>query len=186
MNDPAEKTGPPTDPQRYEMFVKHLLEHEPRVRAFLRGLLPTWQDVEEVTQEASLVAWRKFSDFEEGTSFGGWFLTIARYEAMTHRRRLARSPLVFSDELVDLLANESMKVENDQVQLRRQHLEECLQKLDATSRKLLLKVYSPGVVMCELAKQMGKSEDAFYKVVQRLRSALLKCVSKAMVREESV
>jgi RNA polymerase sigma-70 factor (ECF subfamily) len=158
-----------------------LLEHEPSVRGFLRGLLPTWEDVEEVTQEASLVAWRKFSDFEEGTSFGGWFLTIARYEAMSYRRRLARTPLVFSDEVWGLLADEAAKEEHGQ--LRRQHLEGCLQKLDSGSRELLIKVYSPGVVMREVAKQSGKGEQAFYKVVQRLRATLLKCVSKAMAVE---
>ncbi|MDB4490303.1 hypothetical protein N9045_02175 [bacterium] len=54
--------------------MRLLVEHEPRVRSFLRGLLPTWHEVEEVTQEASLIAWRKFDDFEDGTSFGGWLL----------------------------------------------------------------------------------------------------------------
>lgn len=179
--DSPPEPGPPVDPQRYELFVKHLLEHEPSVRAFLRGLLPTWQDVEEVTQEASLVAWRKFSSFEEGTSFGGWFMTIARYEAMSYRRRLARTPLVFSDDVWELLAVEAEKDEHGEV--RRQHLEVCLQKLDATSRELLMKVYSPGVVMREVAKQSGRSEQAFYKVVQRLRSSLLKCISKAIAIE---
>ena len=181
MADSPETPDVPADPQRYELFVKHLLEHEPNVRAFLRGLLPSWQDVEEVTQEASLVAWRKFSEFEEGTSFGGWFLTIARYEAMSYRRRLARTPMVFSDDVWGLLAAEAEDEEYGQ--MRRQHLEDCLKKLDAASHSLLMKVYSPGVVMREVAKQSGKSEQAFYKVVQRLRSTLLKCVSKAMVKE---
>ncbi len=181
MANSPEKPVPPADPQRYELFVKHLLEHEPSVRAFLRGLLPTWQDVEEVTQEASLVAWRKFSDFEEGTSFGGWFLTIARYEAMSYRRRLARTPLVFSDDIWGLLASEAADEEFGE--MRRQYLEKCLQKLDAASHALLMKIYSPGVVMREVAKQSGKGEQAFYKVVQRLRSTLLKCVTKTMSKE---
>ncbi len=181
MEDTSRQPGPPDDPQRYELFVKLLLEHEPSVRAFLRGLLPTWQDVEEVAQEASLVAWRKFSDFEEGTSFGGWFLTIARFEAMSYRRRLARSPLVFSEDVWGLLAAEA--AEDERGLMRREHLEKCLEKLDAASRELLMKVYSPGVVMREVAKQSGKGEQAFYKVIQRLRSALLKCVSKALALE---
>ncbi len=69
------------NPDQGEAFVRLLLEHEPQVRSFLRGLLPAWNDVDEVIQEASLVAWRKFADFQEGTAFGGWFLTIARFEA---------------------------------------------------------------------------------------------------------
>ena len=181
MSDPKETPGPSAEKQRYELFVKHLLEHEPSIRAFLRGLLPTWQDVEEVVQEASLVAWRKFADFEEGTSFGGWFLTIARYEAMSYRRRLARTPMVFSADVWDLLAAEAGEDEHGRA--RRQYLEGCLQKLDAASRELLMKVYSPGAVMREVAKQSAKSEQAFYKVVQRLRTALLKCVSLAMAKD---
>ncbi len=45
-----------------------------------------------------MVAWRKFDSFEKGTAFGGWFLTIARYEALSHRRRLA-ALFLLGDEL---------------------------------------------------------------------------------------
>ena len=76
MDQSAGKRFASNDDERYEAFVRLLVEHEPRVRSFLRGLLPTWYEVEEVAQEASLVAWRKFDDFEEGTSFGGWLLTM--------------------------------------------------------------------------------------------------------------
>ena len=157
------------------------MKHEPRVRSFLRGLLPTWHDVEEVAQEASLIAWRKFDDFEEGTSFGGWLLTIARFEALKYRRRVARSPLVFVDEVWDLLAEE---VSGEEVQqIRRQHLEVCLGKMEPAKRELLLNVHSPGVVMREVAVQSGKSEQAFYKVIQRLRSVVLDCVLKEITTE---
>ena len=157
------------------------MKHEPRVRSFLRGLLPTWHDVEEVAQEASLIAWRKFDDFEEGTSFGGWLLTIARFEALKYRRRVARSPLVFVDEVWDLLAEEACG--DDNLQIRREHLEVCLGKLHSSKRELLLKAHSPGVVMREVALQAGKSEQAFYKIIQRLRAVLLDCVSKTIAAE---
>ena len=157
------------------------MEHAPRVRSFLRGLLPSWSEVEEVAKEASLVAWRKFDDFEEGTSFGGWLLTIARFEALKYRRRVARSPLVFVDDVWDLLAEEASG-EGVQ-QIRRRHLEGCLEKMDISKRELLLKVHSPGVVMREVALQAGKSEQAFYKIIQRLRAVLLDCVSKTIAAE---
>lgn len=169
------------DDDRYEAFTRLLMEHAPRVRSFLRGLLPSWSEVEEVAQEASLVAWRKFDDFEEGTSFGGWLLTIARFEALKYRRRVARSPLVFVDEVWDLLAEEASG-EGVQ-QIRRRHLEGCLEKMDISKRELLLKVHSPGVVMREVALQAGKSEQAFYKIIQRLRAVLLDCVSKTIAAE---
>ena len=179
----AEKRTASNDDERYEAFVRLLVEHEPSVRSFLRGLLPTWHDVEEVTQEASLIAWRKFDDFEDGTSFGGWLLTIARFEALKHRRRVARSPLVFADDVWDLLAEEASG-EGVQ-QIRRRHLEPCLAKLKPGQRDLLLNVHSPGVVMREVALQSGKSEQAFYKVIQRLRAVVLACVTKALAAENA-
>lgn len=166
-----------------EIYVRLLMEHEPRVRAFLRGLLPTWNDVDEVIQEASLIAWRKFDQFEQGTAFGGWFLTIARFEALKHRRKLAKSPLVFSDEVWEILADEGVD-ECSAMDMER-HLEKCLDTLGPEKKRLMLKVHTPGVVIRDLARQNDKSEAAFYKIIQRLRAVLLKCISSSMAAENS-
>ncbi|NNE01399.1 MAG: sigma-70 family RNA polymerase sigma factor [Pirellulaceae bacterium] len=166
-----------------EVFVQLLLEHEPQVRSFLRGLLPSWDDVDDVLQEAGLIAWRKFADFEQGTAFGGWFLTIARFEALAHRRRIARTPLVFADDLWELLADES--VQNETPTVYRRHLETCLEKLPPEKRSILLRVHAPGVVMRDVALQTGRSEQAFYKVIQRLRTSLMQCVSKSLAAENA-
>ena len=110
-------------------------------------------------------------------------LTIARYEALKHRRRVARSPLVFADDVWDLLAEEASGEEVQQI--RRRHLEDCLGKLERSKRELLLNVHSPGVVMRQVALQSGKSEQAFYKVIQRLRTVVLDCVNKALAAENA-
>ncbi len=172
-----------SEDERYEAFVRLLVEHEPGVRSYLRSLLPTWDDVEEVTQEASLIAWRKFESFEKGTAFGGWLLTIARFEALKYRRRMARSPMVFSADIWEMLADEGNT--NEYQQIRRQHLEHCLGKLELAKRQQLLKAHTPGVVMREVALASGKSEQGFYKMIQRLRSVLLKCVLKSIEAENA-
>lgn len=161
--------------EKGEAFVRLLMEHEPRVRGFLRGLLPSWSDVDEVIQESSLVAWRKFSEFEQGTAFGGWFLTIARYEALKHRTKAAKSPLVFVDQLWETLAREEA---SDSTEVRVKHLEHCMQKLEPTKRSILLKAHTPGTVIRDLAMETGKSEQAMYKTIQRLRRSLMDCVNK--------
>ena len=50
------------DDQQYESFVRLYSEHEPQIRAYLRSLLPTWQDVNEVIQNVAVVLWRKFDN----------------------------------------------------------------------------------------------------------------------------
>ncbi|MFK8113852.1 MAG: sigma-70 family RNA polymerase sigma factor [Rubripirellula sp.] len=177
-----ERSDSPT-PDQGEVFVQLLLEHEPQVRAFLRGLLPTWNDVDDVLQEAGLVAWRKFSQFEQGTAFGGWFLTIARYEALAHRRRIARTPLVFSDEVWAILAEEGAA--DTMVSSYRPYLETCLAKLTTEQRALLLHVHSAGVTIREVARNTGKNEQAFYKRIQRLRATVVQCISRSMAAEQA-
>lgn len=180
---PSQRSTAPTEScrQRAEEFVHLLIEHEPQVRVFLRGLLPSWNDVDDVIQESGLVAWRKFADFEPGTAFGGWFLTIARYEALAHRRRIARTPLVFADDLWQQLADEAI-LEDPPSDYRR-HLDGCLAKMPAERREVLLNVHAPGIVIRELAKKSGKSEPAFYKAIQRLRATLVECISKSIAAE---
>ncbi len=175
---------PPPAPDRYEAFVRHLLAHETRARGFLHSLLPSWTDVDDALQEASLVAWRKFEQFETGTSFLNWFLTIARFEALKLRRKHARSPLILSEEVLDLIADEGLE-EAPALERERSALEVCLAKLPVPQRELLDASYRPGVKFHEVAAQTGKSAQALYKTIQRLRAALLSCIETQMKEVEA-
>jgi RNA polymerase sigma-70 factor, ECF subfamily len=171
-------------PERYEAFVRLLVESEGLMKNFLRGLLPNWDDVDEVAQQTSLIAWRKFTDFNQGTNFPGWLLTIARFEALKYRRNLARSPLIFSDEVWELLADQAAEtVEHSNPW--KEALQSCLAKLDPSERELLLKAHSQGAKMNELARQLGRSEQAFYKTIQRLRSSLQTCIQQQLRQQDA-
>ena len=101
MSEPDLPPRLPTDmdpsslpPKRlYEQFVQLFARHEPGLRSFLRSLLPTWEDVDEVMQQTCLVLWQKFGDFELGTDFGRWACTAARFEVLKYRRKMARDRL---------------------------------------------------------------------------------------------
>lgn len=167
---------------RYEQFVRLLVAHEAHLRSFLRSLLSSWTDVDEVMQEASLTAWRKFDSFELNSNFLAWMAAIARFEALKHLRARSRERLVFSDEVIELIANEGA-AEADVLERQRAALERCLERLGAPARELLQIAYRPGVKLHEAAAQSGKSVEAFYKTVQRLRSRLLECIQQE-TREE--
>jgi len=173
------------DAPRYEEFVQLLVAHEPALRAFLRALMPTWADVDEVMQETSLVAWRKFSRFERGTNFLAWAMAIARFEALDHMRRRGREPLMFAPEVIELIANEG---EDDSSRLERERmaLERCLGKLGDAQRELLLLSYRPGARFHEVAEQAGRSVQGYYKALQRLRGRLLVCIQDELQQEETL
>lgn len=172
-------TDPTADAPRYEEFVRLLVAHESRLRAFLRALLPAAGDVDDVMQETSLVAWRKFARFEPGSNFMAWAAAIARFEALDHLRRRGRQPLVFSPEVLDLIASEGMD-ESDRLERERTALEHCLAKLSDSQRELLLLSYRPGARFNEVAGQAGRSVQGYYKALQRLRSRLLDCIREQL------
>ena len=180
MPAPNQPAGPAAAP--YEEFVRLLVAHEAHLRGFLRALLPAWDDVDEVMQQTSLVAWRKFSQFERGTNFMAWAAAIARFEALKHLRARSRDRLVFSPEVLDLIADEAA-AEPEALGRERTALESCLGKLDAMSRELLRLSYQPGAKFHEVAAQAGKSVQGYYKTIQRLRARLLDCI-RAELKED--
>jgi len=166
-------------PEKYETFVRLFVSHEARLRGFVRTLMPHWDAVDEVMQETSLVAWRKFDQFDPGSNFMAWAAAIARFESLKHLRRKSRERLVFNDDILDLLAEESLE-ESEVLEQQRAALGSCLEKLDARQKHLLQMAYQPGVKFHEVAAEAGKSTQAFYKTIQRLRASLLSCAERQM------
>lgn len=162
--------------------MRLLIEEESAVKVYVRRLVPTWHDVEEVVQQTSLIAWKKFDELEDLNRFGGWLMTIARYEALKYRRSLARSPLVFSAKLAEQLADSTGNIIAGDAD-RQQALEECLQNLDKAKQDLILKVHQPGFTIRGYAQQQSRPEQAVYKLVHRLRQKLLDCVKQKLAAE---
>ena len=56
----------------HEVFLRLWTHHEPELRAFVRSCCPRAQEVDEVMQDVSIAAWRKFSSWAEN-NFAGLF-----------------------------------------------------------------------------------------------------------------
>ena len=83
--------------------------HEQDLRRFIRSLLPTWTDTDEVVQQTAIVIWRKFDQFDPETNFMKWACVIARFEALAYRRKMARDRHVFREEVLELMADEAIE-----------------------------------------------------------------------------
>lgn len=79
------RTGDRMPDHLHEAFLRLFTRCEPELRAFVRSCLPRPQDVDEVMQEVSLVAWRKFGDLDDRGRFAPWACLIARYEILKLR-----------------------------------------------------------------------------------------------------
>ena len=181
MTDISQTESPaPRDPN--EDFLRLFLRHEAELRAFVRACLPQPEDVDEVMQEVSLIAWRKFPMLAEKEQFPRWACLIARFEILKRRRAHARDRLVLDEDILEKLAEEGAEETS-----RRQHqlvaLDDCIAKLPQERRELALTAYAAGASMKALAAQMGRTEGSLYQLLARIRQELLRCVERTLGRE---
>lgn len=164
--------------------MRLLVQHDRAIRAWLRALLPTLNDVDEVMQEVSVVAWRKFDQLDAPENFCRWACVIARYEVLMYRRRKARDRFVLGEEVESLIATEG----EAEIELRKQQLgalEDCVEKLPEAKRNLVMEVYSSGHPMNLIAERLGKSTASLYKSVSRVRQSLLECIQRSIAEANS-
>ena len=169
--------------RHHDQFLRLFAEHEPALRTFVRSLLPSRGDASEVIQEVAVVLWQKFAQFDAARDFRKWAFGVARYETLAYLRDRARDRLVFNDELVNRLADEAAAA-GQRHESQREALDACLQKLPERHRSLVLGAYVKGTRIDELAAQRGQTAMSLYKLLHRIRQALLECVRRAIVREE--
>ena len=73
--------------ERHEEFMRLFLSCQPRIFAFIRSLVFSRADADDVLQETALVLWEKFARFEPGTRFDRWAFRIAHFQVMYHRQK---------------------------------------------------------------------------------------------------
>ncbi|MFZ4767218.1 MAG: sigma-70 family RNA polymerase sigma factor [Roseimicrobium sp.] len=171
---------PPSEHERHAQFLRHYAESEVALHTFVRSLVPTRQMASEVMQDVILVLWEKF---DAAADFQGWAFGVAKNVALRHLRSLSRDRHVFDDELVNQLADDAaalVPVHDG----HREALERCLEKLPAAQRELVLTAYTKGIRMDELATRRGQTPMSLYKLLHRIRQALLECVERTLAKEE--
>ena len=166
-----------------EQFVRLLGRYQQRVYSFILTLVPHWADADEVLQETNIILWRKFSEFKLDTDFVRWANQVAYYEVLKFRRRRQKDQLYFSDSFVEEVAAEVMEM-SDTLQMQRDRLAACLQKLSERDRTLIHLRYDEGSSVKRVAEQLGRSADSVYKSLNRVRRMLIDCVHREGLAEE--
>lgn len=164
-------------------FMPLLMRHEPALRAFARSLLPNWTLVDEVIQEASLTLWQKFDQLEHEDGFLPWAKVIVRFKCLSELSKRGRDKHVFSPAVLELLADEAEAVDPDEQAKAMKALRVCLARFSNSHQELLLAPYSSDGKVKSLAQHSGKSANALYKLLGRLREKLSLCVHQTVARE---
>jgi len=172
-------------PPEHKEFLKLLLQHRQAIFAYILALVPSRVDAEDILQEATVTMFEKFADFELGTDFRAWAFRVAYWKVRQARQKFARGKLVFDDDVMASVASTVEELQ-DEVDIRHRMLGKCLKKLGERDRRMVLVRYESGSSAARAAGIAGRSIQAAYKSLSRIKQLLRDCVEQEIASEREV
>jgi RNA polymerase sigma-70 factor (ECF subfamily) len=172
----------PAENEHHDNFLRSFTVNELAIRAYVRRLVPTRSDADDVMQEVSVVLWKKFGEFRKDGNFRAWAFGVARFAALAWRRDKARDRLVLDENVVAKLAVETIDHEAHLAK-QREALERCMQRFERPQRDLLMAAYEPDSRIQDVASNSGRSIPGFYQWLHRVRRMLLDCIQRSLSQQ---
>src|SRR5512135_1187008 len=172
-----------TDPKRQfgdasaaqQRFLSLFLRSEREIFRYVAVLVPNVTDAEDIVQQTAVALWEKFDAYDASQPFTPWACRFALNKARQWIERRQRWQALLDHGLAEELSQRRQELQPEFEQ-RLKHLEGCLGKLPEGQRSLVEGYYYERASIQTLAERSGRSEAATYKMLQRIRHALLLCV----------
>lgn len=162
----------------HERFTRLLIEHELELLRCVMVAVPNRADARDIMQECSVALWRQFSNYDAHRPFVPWALGFVRMEVRRFLRNSRRRSLL-SERAAELLLHDEQKHAKN-LDARHQHLKQCIDVLPRDHRRLIFGYYHQEQSANELSEISGRSVDAVYKMLQRIRRALHDCIQSRL------
>ncbi len=175
-------SAPNDETEGRKRLMALMTRHQRQIFSYIYTLVPRRHDAEDLLQETSVVICEKFADFRPGSDFVAWACQIAWWRVRYSRQKFARAKVVFDQDLLDAVAQTASALAPE-LDERHEALARCLGKLHARDRELVLTRYEPGHGVPEAARRSGRSLDAAYKALNRIRKALFDCVTHQLAAD---
>jgi RNA polymerase sigma-70 factor (ECF subfamily) len=128
--------------------------HRVRVFRFVIRHVDDIASAEDVVSEAFTEVWRQADRFEGRSSVSTWIMSIARFKALSVRRR--RHEIALDDKVAETVADQSSTPEQVVLDMdRRAQLRICLTQLSPDHREIIDLVYYHDKTIDEVAEIVG-------------------------------
>lgn len=182
MPDPAphESAASAPNDDRGEIFLRTLAEHERWLAAYVYSLVSRAADADDILQECKVTLWKQFSTFTPGTNFRAWARTIALHQILNYRRAEQRRPWSPLDQqFIESIAGE-IERRGEQLERKADSLRACLRKLPEAHRAVVVSRYYEERTIDEIAAQSGRTSEAVYRLLSRIRAVLNECINRQL------
>jgi RNA polymerase sigma-70 factor (ECF subfamily) len=167
-----------------QRFLSLFLRSEREVFRYVAALVPNVADAEDIVQQTALALWEKFDAYNPSQPFTPWACRFALNQARQWIERRQRWQALLAEGLAEELARRRDEL-RPEMERRLANLEGCLGKLPEDQRTLVEGYYYRRTDIEALAGESNRTVEATYKMLQRVRHALQRCVENAAQQEEA-
>ncbi|WAC21229.1 sigma-70 family RNA polymerase sigma factor [Luteolibacter sp. SL250] len=159
--------------------------HHSGLRYFIRslGVQSAW--VDDLAQEAFLLAYRKWDDLDKAENAGAWLRTIARNLVMNELTKTSRRQRLIDENLTTLLLDTENEGRGpgaaEDHAIRNRALIECIDGLSTRSREIIRARYFDDRNSSQIGDDLNMQSATVRKVLFHSRQLLADCLrSKAI------
>ncbi|MHC2065852.1 sigma-70 family RNA polymerase sigma factor [Bremerella sp. T1] len=161
----------------HEEFMRRFLECQRELLRYVMCFVPNSHDARDIVQNTAVALWKKYDEFDPSEPFLPWACRFSLLEVKLYMRREKKWKHFLDDETIASLAIRRDELSDD-LDERRIHLRDCLRHLSGKQRSIVEGYYFNDLTVEQLSKKSGRSVDAIYKALQRVRSVLMDCVTR--------
>ncbi len=162
------------------LFAGLVKEHQASLRVFVRslGVEPDW--VDDLAQDAFVVACREMGSYDPERDFGKWLRGIARNLVRNELRKQGRHRRILNEGLSQHLLEFSEQEEEQFGARDVSALRDCVEQLPNRSRELVRSRYYEGWNATVLADKFEMKAATIRQTLLRIRRQLYQCINQRM------
>lgn len=153
-----------------------------RIYSYLVIMVHNRDNAEELAQETATILWSKFDEYEEGTNFGAWAISIARIKALEFLRNRQQSQMVFDDRFYELVSDRAEKSSGD-LPNHIDALRKCLKKMPENQIKLLSMRFKRNISIKQISQITGKPLGSLYHLFSKMIRVLRECMDVQLTQQ---
>ena len=165
-----------------QQFLSLFLRSEREIFRYVAALVPNVADAEDIVQQTAITLWDKFDAYDPAQPFTPWACRFALNKTRQWIERRQRWQALLEGGLAEELARRREEL-RPELETRLRNLDGCLGKLPKAQRSLVEGYYYHRSKVEQLSEGSGRTVEATYKALQRIRQSLLFCMENAAIRE---
>jgi RNA polymerase sigma-70 factor (ECF subfamily) len=169
-----------------DWFIEQVRREQAALRAFVRSLGVRAEAVDDVAQEALILAFEKLAEFDRAQEFGPWVRGMARRLVANLVRKESRR-----EELMSRAMSEAMLLHESEgpsstlaSETHLQALRQCLGGMPEQSRRMVQWRYFEDLSPAAIADRLGRTANDVRQIFFRLRRALLECIEQRLANPD--